>query len=75
MDTKSHELLRVLKLADTTISVISMTQPRKQSEVFADDLYPDCLSQTPAQSAEEWFDGTNKLPLRQSLRPSSAHIR
>lgn len=39
-----------------------------QSELFQDDLYPDTASDTPAISAEEFFDGKNADPILVSCR-------
>jgi len=36
-----------------------------QAETFQKDLYPPCISSTPALSAEEWFSGI--LTKRESL--------
>jgi coronin-1B/1C/6 len=45
-----------------------MTVPRK-SELFQEDLYPDCASLQPAiLDAEEWFKGRDAEPLTMSLR-------
>ncbi|CAN3361074.1 hypothetical protein DICA4_D28854 [Diutina catenulata] len=48
---KSYKTIR-----DSVIEPISFIVPRK-SELFQDDIYPDCPSGTPACTAEEWFAG------------------
>jgi len=42
--------------------VIPFVVPRK-SELFQEDLYPDTVSDVPAITAEEWWEGTNKEPI------------
>jgi coronin-1B/1C/6 len=42
--------------------VIPFVVPRK-SELFQEDLYPDTVSDVPAITAEEWWEGTNKDPI------------
>lgn len=67
-DVKLCEIARFYKLHSKGFcEVISMTVPRK-SELFQDDLYPDTLSDVPAISAEQWFDGTDADPILINLK-------
>lgn len=44
-----------------------MTVPRK-SELFQEDLYPDTIGDTAAQSAEDWKSGQDAEPILISLK-------
>lgn len=44
-----------------------MTVPRK-SELFQEDLYPDTIGDTAAQSAEDWKGGQDAEPILISLK-------
>uniref|UniRef100_A0A8C5ACB2 Coronin n=1 Tax=Gadus morhua TaxID=8049 RepID=A0A8C5ACB2_GADMO len=61
MDTLSCEVMRVFQLTDSCIMPISYQVPRKSSQEFHADLYPDTAGRTPAQSAQEWWKGENSL--------------
>ncbi|KAK0137010.1 Coronin-7 [Merluccius polli] len=69
MDVLSCEVMRVLQLTDSCIVPISYQVPRKASQDFHADLYPDTVGCTPAQSAEEWWQGGNKQVDKVSLNP------
>lgn len=68
LDTTKCEVMKAIKLTDKTAEYLSFIQP-KRSELFCEDLYPDCVSNKPALTAEEWFNGKNAEALRMSLRP------
>lgn len=55
------EIDRALKLATKTLEPIAFVVPRK-SDIFQDDLYPDCFSGDPTLGAGEWFGGKNGDP-------------
>ncbi len=62
-DLNNNEILRVLKLSDTSIQPISFTVPRKDKRVFHSDLYPPSLHETPPSiDAESWLAGLNGEP-------------
>lgn len=74
LNVNANEIARFYKLHNNGLcEVITFTVPRK-SELFQDDLYPDTASDTPAISAEEFFDGKNADPilvsLKEALQPS-----
>ncbi|KAJ8251496.1 hypothetical protein GJAV_G00221980 [Gymnothorax javanicus] len=69
LDVSSCEVLRVLQLTDSFIVPISYQVPRKSGQDFHADLYPDTVGQTPASSAEEWWQGDNRQVQRVSLHP------
>lgn len=67
VDIGSCEIMRAVKLTNTTIDLISFKVPRR-SDAFQDDIYPDCVSGEPALSASEWLSGENKEPKRAPIR-------
>ncbi|KAK6199261.1 uncharacterized protein RJT21DRAFT_115057 [Scheffersomyces amazonensis] len=57
VNVKENELIKSYKtVLDNLIEPISFIVPRR-SELFQDDIYPDCPSGEPALSASEWFGG------------------
>lgn len=68
VDVSSNEIMRLYKATGTQVEPISFRVPRK-SDVFQDDLFPDCASSTPALTADEWSSGKNAEPILQSLAP------
>mmetsp|Transcript_23439 Transcript_23439/g.32738 ORF Transcript_23439/g.32738 Transcript_23439/m.32738 type:complete len:450 (+) Transcript_23439:92-1441(+) len=72
LDVMKCETARILKLTNTQgVHPLTFTVPRK-SDAFQDDIFPDCISATPAHTAEEWAGGSSKEPCKQSLNPSVA---
>jgi len=61
------EIARVLKLGVKTLEPISFLVPRK-SDIFQDDLYPDCASGEPALTSDEWLSGKNANPKTASMQ-------
>ncbi|KAG2236402.1 hypothetical protein BDF21DRAFT_391260 [Thamnidium elegans] len=55
------EIARAYKVGTTLIEPISFTVPRK-SDAFQSDIFPPCLSDEPALTADEWFEGKNANP-------------
>jgi len=62
------EIVRLLKLGVKTCEPISMQVPRK-SEIFQDDLFPDCFSGEYSLSASEWVGGKNAEQKTRSMAP------
>jgi len=62
------EIARLLKLGVKTMEPISFQVPRK-SDIFQDDLYPDCFSGEYSLTADEWFSGKNAEQKTRSLAP------
>jgi len=70
-DPSICEIARLFKLhTKGLIEVIPMICPRKvnASEIFQEDLYPDTIGDTPALTAEEWFEGKDAEPSLMSMR-------
>jgi len=61
------EIVRLLKLSTKTMEPIAFQVPRK-SDVFQDDLFPDCFSGECSLTASEWFSGKNAAPKTASLQ-------
>jgi len=62
------EVARMLRLLDKKIEPISFTVPRK-SEIFQDDLFPDCFSGEYTMTATEWRSGQEGVQKRRSMAP------
>lgn len=62
------EIVRMLKVGVKTVEPISMLVPRK-SDIFQDDIYPDCYAGEPALTSQEWLSGQNSNPKTRSLAP------
>eukprot|EP01120_Amphizonella_sp_Union-15-10_P015472 TRINITY_DN7973_c0_g3_i1.p1 TRINITY_DN7973_c0_g3~~TRINITY_DN7973_c0_g3_i1.p1 ORF type:complete len:475 (+),score=127.33 TRINITY_DN7973_c0_g3_i1:48-1427(+) len=69
VDVNNNEIVRLYKVADDYIEPVSFLVPRK-SDMFADDIFPDCASDEPALAAEEWAEGADAEPKTMSLAPS-----
>ena len=70
-DINNNEILRVLKLTDTSIQPISFTVPRKDKHVFHSDLYPLTIHEAPPSlDAESWLAGLNGEPKKISISPT-----
>lgn len=64
------ETARILKLTNSEgMQPLSFTVPRK-SDAFQADIFPDAPSCTPAHSADQWLEGSSKLPLTMPLDPA-----
>eukprot|EP00581_Thalassiosira_minuscula_P013502 CAMPEP_0183719592 /NCGR_PEP_ID=MMETSP0737-20130205/12454_1 /TAXON_ID=385413 /ORGANISM="Thalassiosira miniscula, Strain CCMP1093" /LENGTH=459 /DNA_ID=CAMNT_0025949313 /DNA_START=60 /DNA_END=1439 /DNA_ORIENTATION=- len=66
------ETARVLKVTNNSgIQPLSFIVPRK-SDAFQTDIFPDSASSEPAHTAEEWWKGSSKGPVLQSLDPKKS---
>jgi len=61
------EVVRFLKLGTKLVEPISFCVPRK-SDVFQDDLYPDCYSGEFSLTADQWLGGQNADPKTASMQ-------
>jgi len=68
VDVNTNEIARLYKATASMVEPISFKVPRK-SDLFQDDLFPDCASGDPALSADEWFGGKTAAPKTRSLKP------
>jgi len=62
------EIVRLLKVGVKSVEPISFQVPRK-SDIFQDDIFPDCFAGEPALMAEEWVSGKNATPKTRSMAP------
>jgi len=56
----------MLKVGVKTVEPISFQVPRK-SDVFQDDIFPDCFAGEPAITSDEWLAGKDAEPKTMSL--------
>jgi len=62
------EVVKMFKLSVKVLEPISFQVPRR-SDIFQDDIFPDCPSGEPALSADEWLSGKDAEPKLTSLAP------
>jgi len=62
------EIVRMLKVGTKNVEPISMQVPRK-SDIFQDDIFPDCYAGEPALTAAEWLGGSDAAPKTRSMAP------
>merc|ERR1712137_1269363 len=63
-DVSSCEVVSMIKATKTALEPIHFCVPRK-SELFQDDIFPDTPGTDPSMSADEWFNGANKPPVKE----------
>jgi len=68
MNVSDCEIVRMLKVGVKTVEPISFQVPRK-SDIFQDDIFPDCFAGVPALTAEEWTKGKNANAVIRSMAP------
>ncbi|XP_062999412.1 coronin-7 [Elgaria multicarinata webbii] len=76
LDVMACEVMRVLQLTGAAIVPVSYSVPRKSTQEFHKDLFPDCAGTVPAASAQAWWAGDNSqvepVSLHPAHRPSQA---
>ncbi|NXX05359.1 CORO7 protein, partial [Larus smithsonianus] len=71
LDVMACEVLRVLQLTDTALVPVSYLVPRKSTQDFHEDLFPDCTGTLPASGAQAWWAGDSQQQVRRvSLHPA-----
>merc|ERR1712137_554135 len=65
-DVSSCEVVGMIKACKNVLEPIHFCVPRK-SELFQDDIFPDTPGTDASMSADEWFGGANKPPVKVSL--------
>jgi len=68
VDVNTNEIVRLYKATATIVEPISFKVPRK-SDLFQDDLFPDCSGDEPALTSDDWFGGKNSGPKMTGLKP------
>jgi len=66
LNVSECEIVRLMKVGVSKVEPISFQVPRK-SDVFQDDIFPDCFSGDFALTAAEWLNGKNAEPRIASL--------
>jgi len=66
-DVNTNEIVKLFRVVGTKLEPLSFKVPRK-SDLFQEDIFPDCRSDEPALSAEQWFAGENSKPKTKSLK-------
>jgi len=64
--TSDCEIVKMLKVGVKIVEPISFQVPRK-SDIFQDDIFPDCFAGEPVLTADEWLGGKNAEPKLMSL--------
>jgi len=67
LNVSDCEVVRFLKLGTKLVEPIAFQVPRK-SDIFQEDLYPDCYSGEFALTADEWLSGKDANPKTASLQ-------
>jgi len=70
-DTSKCEVAICYRVMKDYVSPISFQVPRK-SEMFQSDIFPDTYAGRPVMTADEYATGTNKPPLKRSMKPGSS---
>uniref|UniRef100_G1RFJ3 Coronin n=1 Tax=Nomascus leucogenys TaxID=61853 RepID=G1RFJ3_NOMLE len=69
-DVREVELMRCLRLRQSSLEPVAFRLPRVRKEFFQDDVFPDtAVSWEPVLSAEAWLQGANGQPWLLSLQP------
>jgi coronin-1B/1C/6 len=65
-DISTNEIVRLYKQTGTVLQPLSFKVPRK-SDLFQDDIFPDCRSDEASLNQEQWFAGENGAVKTKSL--------
>jgi len=66
VDVNTCEIIKLFRVQGTRLEPLSFKVPRK-SDLFQDDIFPDCRSDEPSLTAEQWFGGQSAKPKTKSL--------
>jgi len=76
LDVGSCEIARFLKLTpNNKVIPIAMNVPRKGSDIFQDDIFPDTYAGVPSLEAKAWLGGENADPQLVSLEPKEGMVK
>jgi len=67
VDVNTCEIVKLFRVQGTKLEPLSFKVPRK-SDLFQDDIFPDCRSDEAPLNSEQWFGGENAKPKLKSLR-------
>jgi len=65
-DVNTNEIVKLFRVVGSKLEPLSFKVPRK-SDLFQDDIFPDCRSDEPALTSAQWFAGENSKPKTKSL--------
>jgi len=68
ISVSDNEIVRMTKLGVKLMEPISFQVPRK-SDMFQDDLFPDCYAGEYSLTSDEWISGKNAEQKLRSLSP------
>uniref|UniRef100_G3Q435 Coronin n=1 Tax=Gasterosteus aculeatus TaxID=69293 RepID=G3Q435_GASAC len=73
LDVRACEVFRFYRLiaVNDLVEPLSMIVPRKDADVFQEDLYPMTAGDQAAMTAQEWLQGVNRSPVLMSLNPGT----
>uniref|UniRef100_UPI003AAC7890 coronin-2A-like n=1 Tax=Centroberyx gerrardi TaxID=166262 RepID=UPI003AAC7890 len=73
LDVNACEVFRFYRLIaiKDLVEPLSMIVPRKESDIFQEDLYPMTAGNQAAMTAQEWLSGVNRGPVLMSLKPGT----
>jgi coronin-1B/1C/6 len=67
VDVNTCEIVKLFRVQGTKLEPLSFKVPRK-SDLFQEDIFPDCRSDEPSLNAAQWFAGENAKPKTKSLQ-------
>jgi len=67
VDVNTCEIMKLFRVQGTKLEPLSFKVPRK-SDLFQEDIFPDCRSDEPVLTAEQYFAGENAKPKTKSLQ-------
>jgi len=66
-DASTNEIVKLFRVVGTKLEPLSFKVPRK-SDLFQEDIFPDCRSDEPTVTVEKWFAGESGKPILKSLQ-------
>jgi coronin-1B/1C/6 len=67
VDVNTCEIVKLFRVQGTKLEPLSFKVPRK-SDLFQEDIFPDCRSDEPPLTADQWFAGESAKPKTKSLQ-------
>jgi len=73
-DTKTCEIDICYRLMKDWVSPVSFQVPRKSTDLFQSDLYPDTIANIPSMTSAEYMapGHPNKNPIKRSMKPGTS---
>jgi coronin-1B/1C/6 len=67
VDVNTCEIVKLFRVQGTRLEPLSFKVPRK-SDLFQEDIFPDCRSDEPVLTSVQWFAGESGKPKTKSLQ-------